>query len=149
MAGYQLTWLTKKLAIGHAPMSLDDLDYLHEQEIDGIINLCGEYCDLHELEEEVGFGVYYLPIEDENAPDPVALQAAIDWMASAIERDKKILVHCRFGKGRTATFVSAYLLQQGHDYKKVRHIMKECHCLPTSFSQWRFLRRMNRRLNKK
>ncbi|HDK43847.1 MAG TPA: hypothetical protein ENG91_04765, partial [Desulfobacteraceae bacterium] len=65
MAAYELTWITESLAVGHAPMSYAELDSIRAQEIDAIVNLCGEFCDLHEIEEKTGFEVYFLPIPDE------------------------------------------------------------------------------------
>ena len=55
---YELTWITDHLATGHAPMSYDELDSIREQGIGAIVNLCGEFCDLHEIEESSGFDVY-------------------------------------------------------------------------------------------
>ena len=43
------------LAIGHAPMSYEDLESIKKQGINAIVNLCGEFCDLHEIEEKFGF----------------------------------------------------------------------------------------------
>ena len=71
MSKYKLTWITDNLAVGHAPMSYADLEVIRKQGIDAIVNLCAEYCDLHEIEEKTGFEVYYLPIPDENAPELV------------------------------------------------------------------------------
>ncbi|HFQ82187.1 MAG TPA: protein tyrosine phosphatase, partial [Desulfobacterales bacterium] len=45
---YQLTWITPQLATGYAPMSYAELDSIREQGINAIVNLCGEFTDLHE-----------------------------------------------------------------------------------------------------
>ena len=78
--GYDLTWSTDQLAVGHAPMFDVDLDVLRDNGIDAIVNLCGEFCDLHELQAEAGFEVHYVPIPDECAPDPAAMEAAFGWV---------------------------------------------------------------------
>ena len=125
MAGYQLTWITDDLAVGYAPMSYDELDAIRAQGIDAIVNLCGEFCDLHEIEENSGFEVYYLPIEDECAPEMASMETALDWLDEAIYLGKKVLVHCRHGIGRTGTFVTSYLLRRGLGLKaaekRLRH----------------------------
>ena len=55
MSEYQLTWITDHLAVGYAPMSYADLAAIRDLEINAIVNLCGEFCDLHEIEEQSGF----------------------------------------------------------------------------------------------
>jgi hypothetical protein len=57
-AAYLPTWITKNLAVGHAPMSYDELESLKEQGITAIVNLCAEFCDLHEIEAKAGFEVF-------------------------------------------------------------------------------------------
>ena len=47
---YKLYWITSHLATGHAPMSYEDLDQIRSQGISAIINLCDEFCYLHEIE---------------------------------------------------------------------------------------------------
>lgn len=138
---YQLNWITDHLATGHAPMSYADLESIRHQGICAIVNLCGEFCDLHQIEEESGFDVYYLPVVDECAPDLSAMEEALDWMDEAIYLDKKVLVHCRMGHGRTGTFIAAYLLRRGFDYKGAEKTMKGRHANPATFSQRRFLKR--------
>jgi protein-tyrosine phosphatase len=147
MSKYQLTWITDDLAVGHAPMSYADLDGIGKQGIDAIVNLCAEYCDLHEIEEKTGFEVYYLPIPDENAPNMDDIEKALNWIDEAIHMGKKILVHCRFGIGRTGTFVTAYLVKKGCSLKVARKKMKHSCSAPSSYSQWRFLRKYAKKVS--
>ncbi|MBW6520148.1 MAG: dual specificity protein phosphatase family protein [Desulfoarculaceae bacterium] len=138
---YTVTWLTSQLAVGSAPMSYDDLDIVKEQGIDAIVNLCGEFCDLHQIEEQSGFEVYYLPIPDESAPDMELMEEALQWLDEALYLKKKILIHCRHGLGRTGTFVSAYLLRRGLGLKLTEKKLKSARVSPGSYSQWQLLRR--------
>ncbi len=145
MGEYQLTWITNQLAVGHAPMSYAELDSLKRQGIDAIVNLCGEYCDLHEIEEKSGFEVYYLPIPDEGAPDMEQMEKALAWLDEAMYLGKKVLVHCRFGIGRTGTFVTAYLLRRGLGIKLASKKLKNTRANPASYSQWKLLRKYNKK----
>ena len=105
-------------------MSYEDLDSIRDQGVGAIVNLCGEFCDLHQIEEGSGFEVYYLPVVDECAPDLAAMEKALDWMDEAIYLDKKVLVHCRLGHGRNqATFIAAYLLRRGFDFSLAEKTM--------------------------
>lgn len=142
---YQLNWITDQLATGHAPMSYEDLDSISRQGIRAIVNLCGEFCDLHQIEEDSGFDVYYLPVADECAPDLAEMEKALDWMDEALYLDKKVLVHCRMGHGRTGTFVAAYLLRRGFDFKGAKVTMKGRNANPATFTQRRFLKQYDRR----
>jgi len=145
MSAYHLNWITDQLAVGHAPMSYAELDSLREQGIDAVVNLCGEYCDLHEIERRAGFDVYYLPVTDNEAPRLEELEKALDWLDEAIYLGKKVLIHCRFGVGRTGTFVTAYLLRRGFGLKLAKQTLKNLRSAPASFNQWWLLRRYGRK----
>jgi protein-tyrosine phosphatase/Fe-S-cluster containining protein len=141
MTRYQLTWITDHLAVGHAPMSYAELDQIRAQGIDAIVNLCGEFCDLHQIEQESGFEVYFLPIVDETAPDMAEMEKGLHWLDEAIYLGKKVLVHCRHGIGRTGTFVTAYLLRRGLGMKMADKVLQHSKAAPANYSQWRFLQK--------
>ena len=141
MAQYQLTWITNQLATGYAPMSYEELDFIREQGISAIVNLCGEFCDLHQIEQKSGFEVYYLPIDDDCAPDLAEMEKALEWLDEAVYLGKKVLVHCRHGFGRTGTFVSAYLLRRGLGMKLAQKAMEGKRAHPTNYIQWKLLRK--------
>lgn len=144
MAGYNLTWVTDHLAVGHAPMSHDHLDLLKKEGIDAIMNLCGEFCDLHEIEAESGFEVYYLPLADEEAPDMAELEKALAWLDEAIYLGKRVLIHCRHGIGRTGTVLNAYLLRRGLGHRLAGQKLKKLRSKPANFDQWWTIRRYGR-----
>jgi len=146
MSKYELSWITENLAAGHAPFSHEDLAEMKGQGIDAIVNLCGEYCDLHEIPQDTGFEVYYLPIADECAPHMAELESAIEWVDEIIGQGKKVLVHCRFGIGRTGTFVTAYLLKYGLNMKAAAKILKATRANPSNYCQWKLLRKYQNKL---
>lgn len=148
MPHYKLTWITEHLAVGHAPMSYEELDAIRAQGIDAIVNLCGEYCDLHQIESNHGFDVYYFPVEDDAAPRLEEMEKALDWLDESIYLGKKVLVHCRLGIGRTGTFITSYLLRRGFGLKLAQRKLKRIGSNPTSFSQWRLLRKYGKQAGK-
>ncbi len=140
VASYKLTWLTPSLAVGYAPMSYDQLDAIKAQGIDAIVNLCGEFCDLHDIERDSGFEVFYLPIPDDDAPDMERMEQALEWLDESLYLGKKVLVHCRHGIGRTGTFVTAYMLRKGFSPKVAEKRLKHTTAHPSHYRQWKLLR---------
>jgi protein-tyrosine phosphatase len=145
MSQYSLTWITANLAVGYAPTSYAELKSIKDQGIDAIVNLCGEFCDLHEIEQTEGFEVLFLPIPDEMAPDMDAMEKGLEWLDEAVYLGKKVLVHCHHGIGRTGTFVTAYLLRRGFNLKKAGKLLKQTKAGPTNYSQWRLLRKFGKK----
>lgn len=141
---YTLTWVTNNIAAARAPMSYAELDYLKEQGIDAIINLCGEFSDLHELEENAGFEVLWIPTPDETAPPVEEMERGLEWLDEAVYLGKKVLIHCRHGIGRTGTFITGYLLRRGFGLKKAGKLLKSTSANPTNFSQWWMLRKFGK-----
>lgn len=142
---YPLYWVTPNLATGPAPMSYDHLEHLRDEGVDAILNLCAEYCDLHDIESNQGFEVHYLPIEDEEAPQLQVLEEALAWLDEAIYLGKKVYVHCRHGIGRTGTVISAYLLRRGLGSKLVKQKIKQLRSQPANFDQWWLVRKIGKK----
>lgn len=147
MTEYTLSWISDHLAVGHAPMSFADLESIRDQGVTAIVNLCAEYCDLHQIETGKGFAVFYLPVFDECAPDMAALEEGLDWVDRAMADGHKILVHCHHGIGRSGTFLTAHLLRRGMDLKAAEKHLKKSRAAPTNYCQWKLLRRYHRKLN--
>lgn len=142
---YAMNWVTDHLAVGHAPMSNAQLESLADQGVDAILNLCGEFCDLHDIEVEHGFEVHYLPVTDEEAPDLAEMEKALEWLDEAIYLGKKVLIHCRHGIGRTGTVLNAYLLRRGLGHKLAGRKLKGLKSKPANFDQWWAIRKYGRR----
>ena len=146
MKKYPVTWITADLAVGYAPRSHNDLNAIRSQGIEAIVNLCAECYDLCASEQNAGFDVYFVPVPDEEAPGLEELENAVAWVADHLNSGKKVLVHCRFGIGRTGTFVAAYLMSRGHSLKTAIRKMKHTPSIPMSRNQWDVLKRYSEKL---
>lgn len=118
--------------MGYAPRSEENLQSAYASGIRSIVNLCAECYDLHEIEKKAKFEVYYLPIPDEGAPEIQELESVIHWINQQIASGNPILVHCRYGIGRTGTVVLAFLMNTGKDFKTARKMMKSTPSWPST-----------------
>ena len=140
MQEYPIRWITSDLAVGYAPRSHNDLATIRNQGIAAIVNLCAECYDLYEIEKNAGFDVHFIPIPDEEAPTMESLEMALDWVTDCLDSGKKVLVHCRFGIGRTGTFVAAYLMRNGDSIKTALQKMEHTPSTPMSTQQFKLLK---------
>jgi predicted protein tyrosine phosphatase len=108
-----LVWITTELAQSgrfasrEAPMLARlaigaVLDLRAEEQHDGPLLA---RADLHYL---------HLPIPDRAAPTEEELTRAADWVLQELAADRKVLVHCRLGLGRSVTVVTAVLMRMGY-----------------------------------
>ena len=134
------------MAVGYAPRSHDDLETIRAQGISAVVNLCAECYDLCDIEKKAAFNVYYIPIPDEEAPALEELEKALAWVTDCINSGRKVLVHCRFGVGRTGTFVAAFLMSKGHTIRAALKKMKHTPSIPMGRNQWDLLKRYSDKL---
>jgi protein-tyrosine phosphatase len=139
MIGYKLRWITNEIAVSAAPSSEADLDTIKQSGIEVILNLCLECGNLHEIERAAGFIVYWLPVSDAYVPELDELDYALEWLNDHIESGKKVLIHCRFGVGRSGTIIAAYLLKKGNSLNHVLEKMKQMPATPTSRDQTKII----------
>ncbi|MBG0774820.1 MAG: dual specificity protein phosphatase family protein [Desulfovibrionaceae bacterium] len=136
-----LVWVTDNLAVGAAPLSQAHMDLLRAEGIDAVLNLCAEFCDLHDIERDQGFEVYHMPVWDEEAPDLKEMEAALAWLDECLYLGKRVLIHCRHGIGRTGTVLNAYFLRRGLGHRGAARALKRLRSKPANFTQWRTVRR--------
>ena len=143
---YPIKWITEHIAVGYAPRSRADLETIRTQGISAIVNLCAECYDLNELEKKADLDVFYFPLPDEGAPEIEHLEETLVWIEARIAEGMKVLIHCRYGIGRTGTVVIASLFKKGLSLRQALNKIKHTPSIPMSRQQWRLLRKYSEKL---
>lgn len=139
MFGYKIRWALDQVCVGSAPSSQKAFKTLKDAGVEVIVNLCAECGDLHEKEREAGFIVYWLPIADGLVPELDEMDDCINWLEEQIDSGRQVLIHCRFGVGRSGTILGSYLLKKGMDIDQVFQTLKKMPAAPTNRDQRKLL----------
>jgi atypical dual specificity phosphatase len=133
------SWLTKKipwlnqewwheivpgLVLGGIPLeNYNHLQMLKEKGIDAVYAILEDFeansltfCSAPVLEKhwkDQGINYYRLSCEDMKAMSLKDLMKAVEWIHQQILMGKKVYVHCKAGRGRSAMVVAAYMMRYG------------------------------------
>ena len=69
------------------------------------------------------------------------LDRAMAWMDEIIRRNKKVLIHCRLGIGRTGTVLYAYLSSRGLKSRLQETAIQKLRCRPANYCQWQLVQK--------
>jgi protein-tyrosine phosphatase len=101
----RIDWIDDHIALSGA---IDDYNELEKQGIDFVINTRYEcHDDIIELGKH-GISYFWFPIVDNFPPTTFTLRSLLNLVKK--NPDKKILIHCTLGMGRSATLVLMYLI---------------------------------------
>lgn len=104
------SWLIPESVAGSGfPGSHRALRWLKGKGIGMILSLTDESIDIP-YAEKIGIRVYRLPMVNMEAAHPEALDHAVDLMVES--GDRKVLVHCLAGMGRTGMVLAAYMIRE-------------------------------------
>ena len=141
MDEYPIKWITDYLSVGYAPRSILQLQSVCSAGVGAILNLCAECYDFHESERMNNLNVFHVPIVDEEAPTMAQANEIVKWIDLQRMSEVKVLVHCRFGIGRTGTVVLIYLLHCGVGFKAAQELMEHTPSWPSTNVQKSFVDR--------
>lgn len=105
------SWINNWLA---ASAILDDIRqviWLKDKGFEFIISLEQLDQEIASFIDELGIKRFYFPIEDGSAPSVDELMKITDLLMKLEE--KKVLIHCYAGCGRTGTVLAAYMIRKG------------------------------------
>ncbi|WP_157560666.1 dual specificity protein phosphatase family protein [Hydrogenivirga sp. 128-5-R1-1] len=138
-----IRWITDYLGGSRAPEP-QELETLKEEGINTIINLLeGDYGNfIAQKQKEAGFEVIRIPF---NMYDPIPKEdflAVYDYIKEISGKEKKVLVHCKYGKARSGTFLAGYLINEGKEYTEALNEVIRKGFLPQTEHQIKFLQEL-------
>ena len=87
-----------------------DVPRLAEMGITAVVNTCEEYSGPRAAYRRYGIEQLRIPTVDFTHPRLSDVTAAVDFMQSRIAGGGKVYVHCKAGRGRSATVVACWLM---------------------------------------
>jgi len=83
---------------------------LHGQGVRAVVNTCEEYAGPLREYEQYGIQQLRVPTVDFTIPAPDSVDQAVHFMSDYIDRGETVYVHCKAGRGRSATVVLCWLI---------------------------------------
>lgn len=102
-------WIDEHVAVGALP-SVRFLQQLADASISALVNLCVEYGGNKRRLAALGITQLHLPTLDYHRPSADDIARAVDFIKQQIEAGKKTYIHCKAGRGRSATIAVGYLM---------------------------------------
>jgi len=106
------SWLIEDEIAGMGrPLTLaEDLFLLKKKKINTIVSLTEKSLDKDVIANS-GFSYLHLPIVDFSVPSFEQIDAFLDFVSNPDRNNKKIVLHCESGFGRTGTMLCIYLVK--------------------------------------
>ena len=113
MDALNLSWITEELAIGGCFDCERVEELVRDHRVGAIIDLRSEACDDEELLRRHGVHFLHLPTRDMHGSSRQMLDAGVAFAETHIAAGRRVLVHCHYGIGRSATLVLCVLVARG------------------------------------
>ncbi|WP_462176021.1 diacylglycerol kinase family protein [Pseudoalteromonas gelatinilytica] len=92
-----------------------DIDTMKEMGITAILDVTCEFDGLEWSSTQENIRYLNIPVLDHSVPTSAQLHQAINWIDHQVKEDRRVVVHCALGRGRSVFVMAAYLLSQNKD----------------------------------
>lgn len=104
--------IPETLWLGGAPTYQRDYQFLLDHDIDAVLDMRAERTGDIPLYDHNGITHAKFSVLDVTVPSPEILDQAVAWIKQQVAGGRHVLVHCAKGRGRSATVLAAYLMQE-------------------------------------
>lgn len=101
--------IDSQVLLGARPFR-SDLAELHASGVGAIVNTCEEFTGFNADYRRLGIEQLYIPTIDFTHPKREDLDRAVAFMDEQIAAGKKVYIHCKAGRGRSATVAICWLM---------------------------------------
>lgn len=88
-----------------------DVAALAKLGIAGVVNTCEEYAGPVQQYQKFGIDQFHMPTVDFTHPRYDDVCRAVEFIQSYVDRDKKVYIHCKAGRGRSATVAICWVMK--------------------------------------
>lgn len=103
--------IDENVLLGALPTG-NDARELHAEGVRAVVNTCEEYAGPQSVYEELGVEQLRIPTVDFQPPVLPDVERALDFMRERVAEGKQVYVHCKAGRGRSATVVLCWLIKE-------------------------------------
>lgn len=135
------SWITDQLAVGGSFPAERAEQIARDHGIAAVVDLRQEAMDDEALLRSHGVELLHLPTPDMCGVDAQHLAHGVAFASGHLDQGRRVLVHCEFGIGRSATLALCVLVRRGAAPLEALRAMKDRRALvspsPVQFECWR------------
>jgi atypical dual specificity phosphatase len=83
---------------------------LYDMGVKAVINLCQEWNRAAPIFTQLGIDHLHLPTVDFHAPSLESIEKGVEFINQCVKAHNPVYVHCKAGRGRSATVILCWLL---------------------------------------
>jgi|ERR1043165_1678308 atypical dual specificity phosphatase len=129
-------WVDETVLLGALPFPAD-VAKLKALGISAVVNTCDEYCGPLRQYAAAGIEQFHMPTVDFFPPALEDIERAVKFIQTQAAAGRKVYVHCKAGRGRSATVVICYLIAKGLTPEAAQKLMLErrAHVMPRVYKR--------------